>query len=77
MLRIYLDTCCFNRPYDDQSHIRNSLEAQAKLHIQSATRERFDYTQWQCARFDDEDLESLNAAATAWATEYEANHDMK
>lgn len=38
MLRIYLDTCCFNRPYDDQSHIRNSLEAQAKLHIQSRIR---------------------------------------
>ncbi len=22
---IYMDTCCFNRPYDDQSLIRNSL----------------------------------------------------
>lgn len=20
MIRIYLDNCCFNRPYDDQSH---------------------------------------------------------
>lgn len=27
--------CCYNRPYDDQSNIRNSLETQAKLHIQS------------------------------------------
>lgn len=35
MLKVYLDTCCFNRPYDDQSLLRNSLEAQAKLHIQS------------------------------------------
>lgn len=35
---IYMDTCCFNRPYDDQSPIRNSLEAQAKLHIQSRIR---------------------------------------
>lgn len=34
MLRIYLDTCCFNRPYDDQSQIRISLETQAKLYIQ-------------------------------------------
>ncbi len=31
---IYLDTCCYNRPYDDQILIRNSLESQAKLHIQ-------------------------------------------
>ena len=34
MMRIYLDNCCFNRPYDDQSHIRVSLETQAKLYIQ-------------------------------------------
>lgn len=35
---IYMDTCCFNLPYDDQSPICNSLEAQAKLHIQSRIR---------------------------------------
>ena len=34
MLRIYLDNCCFNRPYDDQSCLRVYLETQAKLHIQ-------------------------------------------
>jgi len=39
MLRIYLDTCCLNKPYDDQSLMRNSLEAQAKLHIQSLIKE--------------------------------------
>ena len=31
---IYLDNCCYNRPYDDQSQISISLESQAKLHIQ-------------------------------------------
>lgn len=35
MMRVYLDNCCYNRPYDDQGQIRISLEAQAKLHIQS------------------------------------------
>lgn len=35
---IYMDTCCFHRPYDDQSTIRNSLEAQGKLHIQPSIR---------------------------------------
>jgi len=32
--RIYLDNCCFNRPYDNQSQPRVRLETQAKLHIQ-------------------------------------------
>ena len=33
--RIYLDNCCFNRPYDDQGNINNHLEAQAKIFIQN------------------------------------------
>ena len=32
---IYLDTCTFNRPFDDQTQIRISLETQAKLFIQT------------------------------------------
>lgn len=31
---LYLDNCCFNRPYDDQSHSLIYLETQAKLYIQ-------------------------------------------
>ena len=31
---IYLDNCCFNRPYDDQAHIAIRLESEAKLHVQ-------------------------------------------
>ena len=38
-MRIYLDMCCFNRPYDDQSQLRISLESQAKLHIQELIKE--------------------------------------
>lgn len=34
-MRVYLDNCMFNRPFDDQSHIRIRLESEAKLHIQS------------------------------------------
>ena len=33
-MRIYLDNCCFNRPFDDQSQIRIRLESEAKLRIQ-------------------------------------------
>jgi predicted nucleic acid-binding protein len=34
MYRIYLDNCCYNRPYDDQTQVKIWLETQAKLHIQ-------------------------------------------
>ncbi|MHC6204077.1 PIN domain-containing protein [Breznakiellaceae bacterium SP9] len=33
-MKIYLDNCAYNRPYDDQTQIRIAIEAQAKLHIQ-------------------------------------------
>jgi predicted nucleic acid-binding protein len=32
-MRIYLDTCCLNRPFDDQSFDRNRLEAEAVLSV--------------------------------------------
>lgn len=35
-LKVYLDNCCFNRPYDDQTQIRISLETQAKLYVQDS-----------------------------------------
>jgi len=37
-MKIYLDNCCFNRPFDDQSNIRIRLEAEAKLRIQEEIR---------------------------------------
>ena len=33
-MKIYLDTCCFNRPYDDQNQLKIELETLAKLNIQ-------------------------------------------
>lgn len=39
VVRIYLDMCCYNRPYDDQSQLRISMETQSKLHIQSLIKE--------------------------------------
>ena len=38
-MKIYLDNCCFNRPFDDQSQIKIHLEAQAKLYIQAKIKE--------------------------------------
>lgn len=34
-MRIYLDNCSYNRPFDDQSQLKIKLEADAKLYIQS------------------------------------------
>ena len=39
MLKLYLDNCVFNRPFDDQSQIRIKT---------LLLREPFDYTKWQC-----------------------------
>jgi len=35
-LRLYLDICTFNRPFDDQNQLKIKLETEAKLFIQQA-----------------------------------------
>jgi predicted nucleic acid-binding protein len=39
MVLIYLDMCCFNRPYDDQGQSRIRLETEAKLLIQQKVKQ--------------------------------------
>lgn len=39
-LKIYLDMCCYNRPYDDQSQLKVVMETQSKLYIQSLIKEK-------------------------------------
>lgn len=43
---LYLDNCCFNRPYDDQSKLRIRLETEAKLQIQEDIRSGFHGLVW-------------------------------
>lgn len=31
---LYLDNCCYNRPFDDQTQLKISFESQAKLFVQ-------------------------------------------
>ena len=38
MMKLYLDNCMFNRPFDDQSNIKILLESEAKLNIQEKIR---------------------------------------
>lgn len=33
-MKLYLDNCCFNRPFDDQSRLKIHLETEAKLYLQ-------------------------------------------
>ena len=37
-MRVYLDNCCYNRPFDDQEQLRVRLETEAKLYIQCLMR---------------------------------------
>lgn len=39
-MKIYLDNCCFNRPYDNQDHLSIKLETEAKLCIQEMIKEK-------------------------------------
>lgn len=39
MTRIYLDNCCFNRPYDNQENIKVQIETESKLYIQRKIKE--------------------------------------
>jgi hypothetical protein len=39
-MKIYLDNCCFNRPFDDQSSITVRLETEAKLNIQQKVKSK-------------------------------------
>lgn len=39
---IYIDICCFNRPFDDQSQLMVRLQTEAKLYVQEMIR-RGDY----------------------------------
>ena len=47
-LRLYLDNCSFNRPYDDQTQ---------------QTRDTFDYTEWQQDLFEDMTIEEIASEA--------------
>ena len=37
-MRVYLDNCCYNRPFDDQHNLTTALETFAKLQIQALMR---------------------------------------
>ena len=55
-LNVYLDNCCFNRPYDSQKQLRVELETKAKLFIQSLVEKgRLDLTISSMVLFENND----------------------
>ena len=40
MKKLYLDNCCFNRPYDDQTQFIIRIETDAKLKIQDSIKQK-------------------------------------
>jgi hypothetical protein len=40
LLKIYLDNCCYGRPFDDLSQNKINLEAKAKLYVQSLIKDK-------------------------------------
>ncbi len=64
-MKLYLDLCCFNRPFDDQTQLLVRLQTEAKLAIQEAIRDgRFSLT-WSAIldleNADNPDLERMEA----------------
>ena len=37
-MRVYLDNCCYNRPFDEQTQLKVRLETEAKLRVQALMR---------------------------------------
>ena len=45
-MKIYLDNCSFNRPFDDQASMRIKLETDAKLYIQEQVKQHVLHLTW-------------------------------
>jgi predicted nucleic acid-binding protein len=72
-MRLYLDSCCYNRPFDDHSQIRVRLEAEAVEWILEESRsERFtivtsDYLSLELIRNPDPSKRADTLAMTSYA----------
>ena len=53
--KLYLDNCCFNRPFDDQSQLLVRLETEAKLFIQNGIKNGTFELVWSCILDDEND----------------------
>jgi len=66
-MKVYLDLCCFNRPFDDQSQLLVRLQTEAKLSVQQSIRNRDHALIWSAVldleNADNPDMERKTAIA--------------
>ena len=70
-MRIYLDNCCFNRPFtDEELKVRGGRaliaalgDVEAERFVSLLTRAPFDYTKWQATLWPDLTVEELSREA--------------
>ena len=53
-MRVYLDNCCYNRPFDPQDQLWVAIETSAKMRVQALMRSGQDYTEWRKNQFEDD-----------------------
>lgn len=67
-MKLYLDNCCFNRPFDDQEQVRIRLEAEAKLEIQSRIKKGQLILAWSFMLENSQNVDALKTKEIArWA----------
>ena len=68
-MKLYLDLCCFNRPFDDQSQLLVRLQTEAKLAVQESIRSRNHTLIWSAIldleNADNPDMERKTAIAAS------------
>jgi len=71
MLKIYLDNCCYNRPFDEQNQDLVILETEAKLIIQGKVKNGIHSLVWSFildSENDDNPSEDKREAIKLWKT---------
>jgi hypothetical protein len=80
-MKIYLDICSYNRPFDDQTQMKIHLETESKLYIQAGAREGKFLLVWSYMldfENDDNPYEEKKNAIAPWkeiAVEYCSSSD--
>ena len=76
-MKIYLDNCCYNRPFDDLSHAKVNQEAAAKLFVQSLIKDgvvQLCYSYMSIAEILDCKIEYNKANILAFISEVQAEY---
>ena len=70
-MRVYLDNCCYNRPFDDQAQLSVRLETEAKLEVQRQMRSGELESVWSdmlVAEVEDSQFWDRQERILAWAS---------